>query len=121
MLKKSVIVVASSVLLLGCAVPMGGTGQTSSGEIITGETMLNASGENTVTISSLEGWSCSGNYSRSRATAIRQFPLVCDNGASGTATLSVNAPTADLSLQRATVAFRLSNGKTGTVQFGLLS
>lgn len=108
-------------VLAGCSVPMGGTGQTAAGDPITGETMLNASGENVVTISSLGGWSCTGTYTRTRTTAVRQFPLNCDNGATGVASLAVNAPTADLALQRATVAFRLNNGQSGTVQFGLLS
>jgi len=107
--------------LSACSVPMGGTGQTADGEVVTGEAVLNASGENVVSISSLDGWSCSGTYTRSRVSAVRQFPLTCSNGVSGMASLSVNAPTADLALQRATVAFKLDNGQSGTVQFGLLS
>ena len=33
----------------------------------------------------------------------------------------VNAPTAELALQRASLTFKLSNGQGGSVEFGLLS
>lgn len=108
-------------LAAGCSVPMGGSGQTARGEALSAEATLNPDRNNVVTISSLTGWSCTGSYTADRTRAVRQFPLTCTNGATGLASLSVNAPTADLALQRAFLSFRLNNGETGTVQFGLLS
>ena len=105
----------------GCSVPMGGTGTTARGEALSAEAVLAPGGQNQVTITSLAGWSCSGSYAVSRQSAVRSFPLSCTNGATGQAMMVVNAPTADLALQRATVSFRLSNGEQGTVGFGLLS
>lgn len=108
-------------ILAGCSVPMGGTGETSRGEALSAEAVLGAGGQNTVTISSLSGWSCSGQYTVTRKSAVRNFPLSCSNGATGNAVMTVNAPTADLALQRASISFQLSNGERGTVTFGLLS
>lgn len=101
--------------------PMGGVGQTQSGAALSAEAQLGSDLKNTIVLSSIDGWSCSGAYVADRQSAIRQFPLSCSNGASGQATLVNNAPTAGLAYQRATLTFRLNNGQQGTVQFGLLS
>lgn len=115
-------VIAMVLTLAACApVPMGGTGQTASGDGLSAEAMLNPDRNNVITVTSLRGWSCTGSYKATTERAIRQFPLNCSNGATGIASLSVNAPTADLALQRASLSFRLNNGESGTVMFGLLS
>ena len=120
-MKKCSVLLPSLCLIAACSIPMGGTGQTGGGQPVSAEATLGADRNNSVTISSLEGWTCTGNYSADRQSAVRQFPLRCSNGATGTAMLSVNAPTADLAFQRASLSFQLSNGETGTVQFGLMS
>jgi hypothetical protein len=108
-------------LLSACSVPMGGVGETARGEALSAEATLNANRENVITISSLRGWSCTGTYRADTQRAVRQFPLNCSNGATGMASLAVNAPTADLAFQRASMSFLLNNGESGTVKFGLLS
>ena len=101
--------------------PMGGVGQTQSGAALSAEAQLGSDRNNTIVLTSIDGWSCTGAYVADRQSAVRQFPLSCSNGASGQATLVNNAPTAGLAFQRATLTFRLNNGQQGTVQFGLLS
>lgn len=111
----------SLIAVSACSVPMGGQGVTKSGVPLSAEAIIGPDKVNDVTVTSLDGWSCTGTYTATRATAVRNFPLSCSNGASGNAILTVNAPTADLSLQRASLSFKLNNGESGTVEFGLLS
>jgi len=113
--------VLSLFVVSACSVPMGGQGHTKSGVPLSAEATLGADKNNTVTITSLDGWSCTGSYTADSNSAVRNFPMSCSNGASGNALLSVNAPTAELSLQRASLSFKLNNGESGTVEFGLLS
>lgn len=108
-------------LVSGCVtVPMGGTGQTTSGEAIFGEVLLGLD-QNVLSLKSLDGLSCSGSYKKNNSTALRTIPLACTNGKSGTAVMTVNAPTAEVAFQTATVSFRLSDGTKGNVRFGLNS
>ena len=118
---RHILSIAALVVISACSIPMGGTGQSSSGDAVIGEVVLNSDQKNQVKISSLAGWNCTGQYERDTTTAVRQFPLTCSNGLSGTGILTVNAPTAYLEYQRATLTYQLSNGEKGTVQFGLLS
>jgi hypothetical protein len=96
--------------------PMGGEGETGSGEPLIAEALLGIDGTNTVKITSARGWTCTGTYARPGNSTTRQFPLACSNGAQGQAVMSVNSVQ-----QRATVAFTLSNGQSGRVAFGIVS
>jgi len=101
----------------GCTpVPMGGEGATKSGAPLIAEAKLGFDQTNEIIISSAEGWSCSGRYTKNANTTTRKFPLTCNNGAKGNAIMSVNSVQ-----QRATVAFQLSNGESGRVAFGVVS
>lgn len=98
-----------------------GTGETTNGDTLFGEALLTPDGNNTVTISSLDDWSCVGSYPNESGTVGQRFPLSCDNGATGNAVLTVNASDVGLEDQRAAVAFDLNNGQSGTVTFEINS
>lgn len=97
-------------------VPMGGEGATESGTPLIAEAKLGFDQTNEIIISSAQGWSCSGRYTKDPNSTTRKFPLACTNGAKGNAIMSVNSVQ-----QRATVAFQLSNGESGRVAFGAVS
>lgn len=108
-------------LVSACAtVPMGGSGQASNGDAVFGELILGIE-KNILSINTLDGLSCSGNYKRDTTTALRTIALSCVDGETGTAVMTVNAPTAQLGYQRATVNFKLSDGTSGELVFGVLS
>jgi len=117
--KKSVMFSILSLGMAACApVPMGGEGTTNKGDTLIAEAKLGYDGNNQVIINSTRGWTCTGNYSTQGAgnSTTRNFPLSCNNGATGNAIMSVNSVQ-----KRATVAFTLNNGEAGRVAFGIVS
>jgi hypothetical protein len=108
--------VGAVLVLAACEpIPVGGAGQTTRGEAIVGEAIVDPLGnENRLIIRSPRGWVCDStfpsNHGRNSGSANRTVPLTCNNGARGNAIMSIGNFG-----NRLTVAFSLSNGESGNL------
>ncbi|NIZ63255.1 hypothetical protein DL239_20010 [Sedimentitalea sp. CY04] len=99
------------VALAGCEISRGGAGQMTNGEPIIGEIWQNSALEEGISITSVNGWQCTGKLTKaqSRATnSVITIPLTCSGDLTGTALVAVDRPKAEVDIN-----FRLSNGKVG--------
>ena len=106
---------AMILILAGCAPEIGGAGQLSTGEPISGTFAADATkNRSVITIASPAGWSCQGVWTEAAGRgAAKTFPMTCADGAKGTIILTMNNIT-----QQMTGSFQLDNGKAGQVEFG---
>ena len=115
--KSVLLCVAVLAIVAGCAVTRGGSGTTSKGEPVIGEIWQNDKLDQGFTISSVRGWSCTGQLSdKQRKETVKstaKVPMTCDNGWTGTGLISV-----DRLSGKANINFRLSNGTIGNVKIG---
>lgn len=105
--------------LAGClgSLRYAGSGQLSDGSPVAGLAANNLdTGVKTITITSPAGWECKAEYQKANGDGLYQgtVPLKCSDGATGTLILSNNRVQ-----QQMVGSFKLSNGKTGQVVFGL--
>lgn len=103
-------------LIAGCVQSTGGAGTTSKNEPVAAQAVADASsGRTRIELISPGRWTCSGDYSRADVRgSIHTVPIRCLNGMRGQIVLSANQ-----FQQQVTASFRLSNGESGTVTFGL--
>lgn len=113
------LLIALTVVVAGCApIPFGGSGTTDQGGPLAAEVVADPTGKaNRIFIRSPANWECSAKFASSKPPVRRlnrNIPLLCNDGRSGTAVLSLNQQQ-----QQMTVSFRLSDGEAGQVIFGL--
>lgn len=103
----------------GCApTSLGTSGQTTAGEAIVGEIVVDLSNSQTkIVIQNPKGWICESKF-RSRpkgpdGTKNQFLPLACNNGATGTAIM-----TYDELAKSIIVVFNLSDGESGSLRMG---
>ena len=102
--------------LAACDTNGAGTGLTQAGApvVVTIQGTALSKGFSTAMIHSPAGWTCQGNYSSENTTEnplTFEFPLTCDNGATGKAFLTLNTLRGGLT---GTLVFSLSNGEQGS-------
>jgi hypothetical protein len=116
MSRKAILCATMLVALSACEATRGGGGMMTDGEPIIGELFLSG-GTQGIKVTSVDGWSCTGTLTPAQArdavASVFQVPLSCTNSASGNALVSIDRLTGD-----ADINFRLSNGKSGSVQIG---
>ncbi len=104
--------ISTVVFVAGCEMSRGGAGQTTDGEPVVGEIWQNNALEQGFTITSVNGWQCTGkltNSQKNNATnSVISVPMTCSNNITGTALVAVDRLKAE-----ADINFRLSNGKVG--------
>jgi hypothetical protein len=117
--KRLTLSVAALALLLGCGGQIGGQGQMSNGEPLSVLMEVSpASSESTITldIASPAGWSCRSIFKNGPTgqpvPVRRSFPMNCSDGATGTILVTWD----NIQLQQHG-AFKLDNGRTGSVLF----
>ena len=101
-----------------CASQFGASGTTSDGKPISATLSDDYSSKTTLyTVSSPTGWACSGRLPHQllggRNSPTASFPLSCNDGATGTGTV-----TFDGLKTQVIFAFALNNGRQGSVKFG---
>ncbi len=102
--------------LAACTSIIAGTGTTTKGTPISGQfvmTPINGGVEFVVSFVPPSQSICQGTFRRSGTKLISKFPVSCDNGQTGTATL-----TSDFINFRDTLIYRLGNGEQGKIVFG---
>ncbi len=104
--------IISASVLSACEASRGGAGQTTAGEPVVGEVWQNNSLEQGFTITSVNGWQCTGKLTstqrNSAANSVITVPLTCSGGVTGTSLIAI-----DRWKGEADINFRLSNGKVG--------
>jgi hypothetical protein len=110
---------AAFLLLAGCGGQIGGQGQLSNGEplsVLMDVTPAASGSTITLDIASPAGWSCRSVFENGPAgqpvPVRRTFPMTCSDGAKGTILV-----TWDNVQLRQHGAFKLNNGRTGSVLF----
>lgn len=102
--------------LTACEATRGGGGQMTDGSPVVGEIFLR-DGNYGINVTSVDGWTCTGTFTdeqaRSNVDSVFPVPITCTNGLTGNALVSIDRATADTD-----IAFRLSNGRSGSVQIG---
>ncbi|TMV06319.1 hypothetical protein FGK63_14265 [Ruegeria sediminis] len=111
-LVRCTIAIAAAVILSGCEMSRGGAGQTTTGEPVVGEVWQNNAMEQGFTITSVNGWQCTGKLTKSQqynaTNSVITVPLTCSNNVTGTSLVAI-----DRFKSEADINFRLSNGKVG--------
>ena len=117
---RIILAISAALALSACAQATGGAGTTARGEPLAGQIFVDpAAGTNRVDITSPGRWTCSSQFGRAENTPnnpsmTRTVPLTCSNGATGQLVLTGNQ-----FQQQIVGSFRLSNGESGQVTFGM--
>lgn len=116
---RTTLVLAALAIMSGCGGQIGGQGQLSNGEPLSVLMEVSpASTGNTITldIASPAGWTCRSVFTNGPAgqpvPVRRTFPMSCSDGAKGTILVTWD----NIQLQQHG-AFKLDNGRTGSVLF----
>ena len=114
---NKIIALSAPALLLAlsaCAQQTAGAGQTSDGRPLSGHVSFTPVDQMwDVDVVSPAGWTCNTNFEGGGGRVITSQPLECDDGRSGTITLTLNQ------IQNQMVgSFELEDGESGQVTFG---
>jgi hypothetical protein len=114
---KAIVLLSTLAFLSACSNSAVGNGSDADGSPVTAKYTQKFVGGNTwnfdVTVVSGRGLTCKGNDNLEAQQGLYSFQLNCQDGVTGTATL-----TADYINARDTIIYRLSNGESGRTTFG---
>ncbi|MEL6520949.1 MAG: hypothetical protein AAFQ66_08295 [Pseudomonadota bacterium] len=105
--------------LSACTGAVGGSGETSRGEVVAGELIVRSTTDQAVSITGARGWRCDGQLSPEQAKQLGgtiNVPVDCTDGRRGMLRVT-SQPTKN---PVAVGSFRLSDGTTGTIAYTYL-
>jgi hypothetical protein len=117
-MNRTLTILASVAALSGCAMQIGGSGQTTRGApLVSRLDFASDLVTLTATIQSPEGWACSATLRDGEGTGrgvTKSAPMTCTNGATGNSVWVIQNHPTDI-----TITFALNNGEKGSVRHRL--